>query len=317
HMGETILDVSPDVISDWVCHVVGRYWKDISLFPIYYEMNVFELFYKITHKQEYNFKIKTHIVESLVLSYEKVLKAHGAEAAAKLTPGTFVELTKSSFYWMSEGTLLELPKGSMMLDASLSPIDLINVATSLDEINSTIRYLPILRQLLHQVVFWNADDSGANNTVADDIRRLVNAGFFYDEIKNPDGFVRTMIAGWDAQPQNTYEYILNRMVPEMQIPSCGDCLQTNHNEFIKYITAPETPDYIKNAIVGFVLDDIFKCTKQTGITSAIYPTEDIKKDLRVGKEPLYISAIGQVYKDLINKNLLLKHKNFLKQKNVI
>lgn len=307
-LGETILDISPDVISDWVCQMVGRYWKKISLFPIYYEMNVFELFFKKTHRQEYNFKIKSHIVESLILSYEKVLREHGEEAAAKLTPGTFVELTQSSFYWMSEGALLELPRGSVLTEAPLSPIDLINIATRLDNDKGIERYLPVMRQLLHQVVFWNADDSGADNTVADDIRRLAKAGVFYDEESNPEGFVHTLIAGWDAQPQNTYKYMLDIMVPGLKVPSCGECLEKNHIEFIEYINNGTTPEYIKKAIVGFVLDDIFKCTKQTGITSAVYPTESIKNALRVGKEPIFLSDIGQVYKELIKNNLTFANK---------
>ena len=202
HLGETVLDIDVEVLSDWVATVVGRFHDRISLFPVFYELNVFDLFYRTTHGIEYSFALKAHIVKTLVRSYEKVLAQHGEIAASKLTAATFVELTQSSFYWMSEGSLLELPRGSSMLEAPLSPPDLLAVARQLDAEQNTKHHQQAMRQLLHQIVFWNADDSGANDTVADDIMRLYEAGFFYDAEINPDGFVHLMIAGWDGQPQN-------------------------------------------------------------------------------------------------------------------
>lgn len=46
-LGETVLDVDPEVLADWVFRVVERYEQDVDLFPIFYELNVFDLFFNL------------------------------------------------------------------------------------------------------------------------------------------------------------------------------------------------------------------------------------------------------------------------------
>ncbi|MBI5936548.1 MAG: hypothetical protein HY850_01725 [Betaproteobacteria bacterium] len=300
HLGETILDIDPEVVSDWVCAVVERYWRKVDLFPIFYEMNVFDLFFRTTHGQPYGDQQKRHILDCLALSAEKVLKRCGEEAYSKLTAATFVELTQSCFYWMSEGKLMELPRGSSLLDAPLSPPDLLATARRFDKEAGVERYVPAVRQLLHQLVFWNADDSGALDTVGNDMFRIYDAGFFYHPEINPEGFVHKLICGWDAQPQNTYEYLLERLQPKLSIPSCADQLEENWRGFQEFLSASRVGDYAKQAVNGFVLDDIFKCTKQSGITSAVYPTEHLlSSGHRHGGEPLAVSPIGERYRSIV------------------
>lgn len=293
HLGETILDVDPEIISDWVATVVGRYWQQVDLFPIFYEINVFDLFFRATHDHGYGPKQKHHILKSLTRSVEKVLERCGSAAVSKLTAATFVELTESSFYWMSEGKLLELPRGSALLEAPLCPSDLLETANELDAGDGKERHTRAIRQLLHQLVFWNADDSGAQNTVGNDLRRLHAAGLIYDADKNPDGPVHQMLAGWDAQPQNTYEYLLHRLAPTLRVPSTAACLEQNYVEFEDFRTDAAIPAETRSRVVGFVLDDVFKCTKQSGITSAVYPSETREEDgLRVATTPLGTSEMG-------------------------
>ena len=88
HLGETILDVDPEVVSDWVCHVVERYWRQVDIFPIFYEMNAFDLFFRATHGQPYGADEKRHILECLVRSAEKVLEKCGEIALSKLIRAT-------------------------------------------------------------------------------------------------------------------------------------------------------------------------------------------------------------------------------------
>ena len=293
HFGETVLDVDPEAVSDWVAEVVDRYWQRIDLFPIFYEINVFDLFFRATHGHGYGDPEKQHILQCLVRSAEKVAARSGPEALSKLTAATFVELTQSSFYWMSEGKLLELPRGSALLEAPLCPFDLMNTAQALDIREGTDRCSSAMRQLLHQMVFWNADDSGAHNTVGDDLHRISKAGLIYDSKENPDGVVHVLIAGWDAQPQNTYEYLLRALIPDLAVPSPAACLNANYMDFAAFRDAPEISAETRRRVVGFVLDDVFKCTKQSGITSAVYPSERIDgTGRRVGGMPLTRSEIG-------------------------
>lgn len=300
-LGETILDVDPEVLSDWVLKTVERYWKEVDLFPIFYEMNVFDLFFRTTHGQAYAAEQKEHIIECLTRSVEKVGSVLGPEALAKLTAGTFVELTQSSFYWMSEGKLLELPRGSSLVEGPLSPLDLIKTAKAMDVRTDNLnRYSSALRQLLHVVVFWNADDSGSSNLLRDDLQRLVSSGCIFDSKNNPDGFIHSLIAGWDAQPQNTYQYLLNRMVSEHPVPSPAECLEEHYISFREYLADNKVPRWVKSRIIGFVLDDVFKCRKQSGITSAVIPTESKIDDIRLASAPVTITDIGKQYAKLID-----------------
>lgn len=299
-LGETVLDVDPEILSDWVVRVVERYWQEIDLFPIFYEMNVFDLFFKATHGHAYGARQKEHIVKCLVRCAEKVKSQVGPKALAKLTAGTFVELTQSSFYWMSEGKLLELPRGSALIDGALSPLDLIKTAQGLDtNVGVDHHYASMVRQLLHTLVFWNADDSGAANLMHDDLLRLVAQGAIYDPDLNPDGFVHFLIAGWDAQPQNTYEYLLKRMLPEHSVPTSATCLELHFESFVDYLEDTALPEYVQSRLIGFVLDDIFKCKKQSGITSATIPTETVVGESRVASAPVIITDIGTKYAQLI------------------
>jgi len=298
-LGDTIMDVPVDIAAAWVAKVVDRYHESVAVFPVFYELNVFDLFYRSTHHHPYDQSRKEHIVRILVQSYKMVMERSGPVAASKLTAATFVELTRSSFYWMSEGKLLELPCGSSLLNAPLSPPDLIAVARGLDEREGVRRSELVLRQLLHQIIFWNADDSGACNTVGDDLRRIHQAGWF-----GPDeGFARFVIAGWDAQPQNTYEYLLERMRPELRVPTAADCLLENYRAYREFITDDTIPSAVRSAIRGFVLDDIFKCRKQSGATSAIYPTEAVGPDgLRIGSVPLVSGPLSRVYREITGRH---------------
>lgn len=301
-LGETILDVDPEILSDWVVKIVGRYWEAVDLFPIFYEMNVFDLFFRSTHGQPYQIEQKEHVVKCLARCVEKVKSRLGPDALSKLTAGTFVELTDSSFYWMSEGKLLELPRGTSLIDGPLSPFDLIKVAKSMDaKCNTASRYTSAVRQLLHILVFWNADDSGASNLLRDDLQRLISSGGLYDPSASPNGFIHYLIAGWDAQPQNTYQYLLNRMVPEFGVPSPDECLESHYASFHEFLSDNDIPEWIKQRIVGFILDDVFKCRKQSGITSATIPTESVVDDIRVAAPPVTITNIGKQYARLIKE----------------
>lgn len=299
-LGETVLDIDPEVVSDWVAEVVDRYHDKVDIFPIFYELNVFDLFFRSTHLQPYGDKQKAHIVSCLVLSARKVLARTGIKARDKLVAATFVELTNSSFYWMSEGKLLELPRGSALLHAPLCPNDLIKTARQLDGGTFPGEYQETVRRLLARLIFWNADDSGANDTVGDDLYRIYQSGMFFESHSNPEGYVRQVIAGWDAQPQNTYEYLLKRMVPNLSVPTPAECLKHNFDEMSVFLGDGTIPWEVRNSVVGFVLDDIFKCTKQSGITSAIYPSETIDSSgMRHGGRPLRVSDIGAVYAEII------------------
>jgi hypothetical protein len=301
HLGETVQDVDPEVVSDWVADVVDRYWKQVDVFPIFYEINVFDLFFRATHEQGYGDKERRHILQCLTRSTEKVEARSGRVALSKLTAATFVELTQSSFYWMSEGKLLELPRGSSLLEAPLCPADLLDIAKNEDTREGGSRHTKAMKQLLHQLIFWNADDSGANNTVGDDLYRVVNSGLIFDPVAYPEGVVHYVIAGWDAQPQNTYEYLLKVMRPDLPIPSPAECLDKNYEDFARFRENPLIPKAIRDRVVGFVLDDVFKCVKQSGITSAVFPTETIDASgLRIGSEPVHLSEIGGVLAALIN-----------------
>ena len=44
----TVLDVNPDVVGQWVGEVVERYLNQVDVFPIFYELNVFDLFFRST-----------------------------------------------------------------------------------------------------------------------------------------------------------------------------------------------------------------------------------------------------------------------------
>lgn len=297
-LGETILDVSVDVAAEWVATVVNRYHESVAVFPVFYELNVFDLFYRQTHHLAYDQARKEHIVRILTHSYELVTDRCGADVAAKLAVATFVELTHSSFYWMSEGKLLELPRGSSLLGAPLSPPDLLATARQLDQAGARPRHESALRQMLHQLIFWNADDSGARNTVGDDLYRIYEAGWFDAD----DGFARLVIAGWDAQPQNTYEYLLARMWPELHLPTTAACLLANYRDYRGFLADNAVPFSVRSAIRGFVLDDIFKCRKQSGITSAVFPTELVGPGgLRIGSVPLTESPLGQAYREITDR----------------
>ncbi len=301
HMGETILDIAPEAVGEWVASVVERYGHLVDYFPIFYELNVFDLFFRATHGHSYGLPEKQHIVECLTSSVRAVRRRCGPLAVSKLGAATFVELTRSSFYWMSEGKLLELPQGSALTSAPLSPPDLLQTARSLDAVAPQLGHASEVRSLLRRLVFWNADDSGASNTVADDLRRIERAGWFHDERHNPRGFVESVICGWDAQPQNTYEYLLKRMQPGTRVPTCAAQLERNWKEFRACLEDPELPDHVRAAIKGFVLDDVFKCSKQTGITAAVYPSERLGTDgLRIGERPLPVSPIGERYAQIIS-----------------
>jgi|GEM_PF-6417391 len=296
HLGETVQDVDPEVVSDWVSDVVARYWKQVDIFPIFYEMNVFDLFFRATHKQGYGDKERRHILRCLTRSVEKVKERSGRTALSKLTAATFVELTNSSFYWMSEGKLLELPRGSAMLDAPLCPADLLHIAKNEDTREGGDRHTKAMKQLLHQLIFWNADDSGANNTIGDDLNRIVSSGLIFDPVDYPEGVAHYVLPGWDAQPQNTYEYLLNVMRHDLSIPSPAMCLDKNYENFTRFLNDPLIPQSIRNRIIGFVLDDVFKCVKQSGVTSAIFPAEAINASgLRIGIEPVRVSEIGVTF----------------------
>lgn len=299
-LGETILDVPVDVAAEWVAKVVDRYHESVAVFPVFYELNVFDLFYRQTHRLPYDRTRKEHIVQILMRSFEMVVAQCGAEVASKLAAATFVELTRSSFYWMSEGKLLELPRGSSLLDAPLSPPDLLATARILDRRDTGVRHEQALRQLLHQVIFWNADDSGARDTVGDDLRRIYEAGWF-----DPDeGFARLVIAGWDAQPQNTYEYLLARMWPELHVPTTATCLLENYRTYCEFMSDDTVPLFVRSAIRGFVFDDIFKCRKQSGVTSAVYPTETLGPDgLRIGSMPLMSGMLSQAYREITGRHV--------------
>lgn len=301
HLGSTILDVPPDVVGKWVATVVERYDHIVDLFPIFYEINVFDLFFRATHHQPYGMREKQHVVKCLVSAVKAVRHRCGASAVQKLTAATFVELTNSSFYWMSEGKLLELPHGSALTKAPLSPPDLIETARSLDKIDPNSGYETEVRGLLRRLVFWNADDSGANDTVADDLRRIERAAWFHHPVSNPQGFVESLICGWDAQPQNSYEYLVKRLQPNVRVPTCATQLERNWLELCALLEGPALPDYVRAAVKGFVLDDVFKCTKQTGVTSAVHPSERVGDDgLRIGDIPLTISPIGNRYAEIIS-----------------
>lgn len=294
HLGETVQDVDPETVSDWVAEVVDRYWKQVDVFPIFYEINVFDLFFRATHGQGYGAEQRRHILQCLTRSVEKVGARSGPVALSKLTAATFVELTRSSFYWMSEGKLLELPRGSSLLEAPLCPADLLDIAKSEDLRENGSRHTGAMRQLLHQLIFWNADDSGAGDTVGDDLDRIVNSGLVYDPDHYPEGVVRYLIAGWDAQPQNTYEYLLRIMKPDVSVPSPAACLAENYRAFTRFKQDVAVPQAIRDRVVGFVLDDVFKCVKQSGVTSAVHPAESIDASRgRTASEPLHVSGIGR------------------------
>lgn len=300
HLGETVQDVDPEVVSDWIADVVDRYWKQVDVFPIFYEINVFDLFFRVTHGQGYGDRERRHILRCLTRSVEKVAARSGPVALSKLTAATFVELTKSSFYWMSEGKLLELPRGSSLLEAPLCPADLLDIAKKEDTREGGHRHTNAIKQLLHHLIFWNADDSGAENTVGDDLERIVHSGLIYDPDHYPEGVVHAVIAGWDAQPQNTYEYLLRVMRPDLLISAPATCLEKNYEEFVRFQEDPSIPRAIRNRIIGFVLDDVFKCMKQSGVTSAVYPTEKIEASgLRTGSGPIQVSEIGKVFASII------------------
>lgn len=307
HLGESVLDIDPEVISDWVAEVVDRYHDKVDIFPIFYEINVFDLFFRATHHQPYGDKQKKHILDCLMLSARKVLAKTGAKARDQLVAATFVELTNSSFYWMSEGKLLELPRGSAMLNAPLCPDDLIRTAQQLDQNVSDGEYTETVRRLLSRLIFWNADDSGANDTVGDDLYRLHQSGMFFDSKSNLNGYVRQIIAGWDAQPQNTFQYLLKKMVPSLQIPTTAECLNQNFDGMTAFLNDENVPREIRDSVVGFILDDIFKCTKQSGITSAIYPSETIEHSgMRNGGRPLLVSEIGIAYAEIVRASKKLQ-----------
>lgn len=303
HLGETVLDVNPDVVGQWVSEVVVRYLNQVDVFPIFYELNVFDLFFRSTHGQPYQKEEKRHIIECLASSIDWVRKRCGDAAVDKLAAATFVELTESSFYWMSEGKLLELPRGSALLEAPLSPMDLVASARELDKESQQKRYEQDVKRLLAQLIFWNADDSGAGGTVGNDMYRIYGAGMLHDPSQNPEGFVHSVICGWDAQPQNTYEYLLKQLLPNFDVPSCAEQLERNWQGFIKFLGDPVIPASIRNMFRGFVLDDVFKCTKQSGITSAAYPHERMKHGVRHGEMPVRVSEIGKQYIEIIDAYL--------------
>ena len=300
-LGHTILEIPPDVIAEWVATVVERYQETIAVFPIFYEMNVFDLFYRATDARHYATAEKMRIVDILWRCHDAVCARSGEKVASRLTAGTFVELTHSSFYWMSEGKLLELPQGSALTEAALSPPDLLRTARALDVARSDGHVERAIRQLLHQVIFWNADDSGADNTLGDDLKRLVSDGWVYDRTLNPEGFVHVLLPGWDAQPQNTYQYLSARIAPERYVESAAECLQRHYESLERFLSDPSVPKAYRDRIVGFVLDDVFKCQKQSGITSAVYPEEtiDAQTGQRHAAEPVHISTLGTAYHEII------------------
>lgn len=303
-LGRSVLDIAPQTVAEWVATVVERYRETIAVFPVFYEMNVFDLFYRATDKRHYGPAEKAHIVDILVQSYAAIAARSGAKTASRLAAGTFVELTRSSFYWMSEGRLLELPRGSALIEAPLAPPDLLRTAQALDtERDEGHGSEQAIRQLLHQVIFWNADDSGAGNAVGDDLRRLVARGWVHDRTLNPEGFAHLLIAGWDAQPQNTYEYLSTRIAPERYVASAAECLQRQYESFEGFMADRSIPKTQRDRVVGFVLDDVFKCRKQSGVTSAVHPedTVDAKTGLRRASGAPMVSAIGEAYNEIIRR----------------
>jgi len=301
-LGRNILDLKPELIADWVARVVERYHESVAVFPIFYEMNMFDLFYRNTDGQKYGVSHKNHVVDILAECYATVRKRLGPRAASQLTAGTFVELTRSSFYWMSEGKLLELPRGSTLTTAVLAPPDLLRTAKALDAKRGSAVTEDAIRQLLHQIFFWNADDSGSDNLIGDDLRRIVDHQWIYDRDLNPDGFAHILVPGWDAQPQNTYEYLLARLAPERYVPGCAEMLYRHHASFMQFLADRSVPKVYRDRVAGFVLDDVFKCCKQTGVTSAVYPTEKEHPDgLREASGVVTISAIGDAYRTLVRQ----------------
>lgn len=300
HRGETILDVEPDVVGRWVAEVVSRYVGMVDVFPIFYEMNVFDLFYRTTHKRAYGREEKEHVVRCLRAAYERVVQEVGAAVTQKLTASTFVELTESAFYWMSEGSLLELPKGSAMLECPLSPPDLLETAAKLDE-EGPQGHGEAVAALLRQIIFWNADDSGAAELLGDSLRRIVEAGWIKEGGGREAGFVERIVAGWDAQPQNTYEYLVKRLRPEAQVASTDECLRAHFASFAEFLADENVPEAARRSVCGFVLDDAFKCTKQTGITSAVVPERECKGSdgQRVASGSGVVTALGETYAELI------------------
>lgn len=85
HLGETVLDVDPDLVGQWVGEVVNRYLDQVDIFPIFYEINVFDLFFRATHGQPYGQREKRHIIECLASSIDWVRKCCGDAAVDKLT----------------------------------------------------------------------------------------------------------------------------------------------------------------------------------------------------------------------------------------
>ncbi|MHB1951135.1 MAG: hypothetical protein ACYCQK_06630 [Acidiferrobacteraceae bacterium] len=304
-LGRSVLDIAPETVAEWVAAVVARYQETVAVFPVFYELNAFDLFHRATDQRHYGPAEKAHIVDILCQSYAAVATRSGARAASRVAAGTFVELTRSSFYWMSEGRLLELPRGSMLIEAALSPPDLLRTAQALDvERGDRAATERTIRQLLHQIIFWNADDSGAGNTVGDDLRRITAHRWIYDRVINPGGFAHVLIAGWDAQPQNTYEYLSQRIAPERYVEAAAECLQRQYDSFEGFVADRAIPKAQRDRVVGFVLDDVFKCCKQSGVTSAVHPDEtiDAKTGLRRALDPPRVSAIGEAYNDIIRRS---------------
>lgn len=302
-LGRSILDLNPEVIADWVARVVARYHRQVAIFPVFYEMNVFDLFYRQTDGREYGVREKNHVVDILAACHATVTQRVGPRAASQLAAGTFVELTRSSFYWMSEGKLLELPRGSSLLGAALAPQDLLRTAAARDAERGGSATEAAVRQLLHQIVFWNADDAGSGNLVGDDLRRLVEHRWIYDRDLNPDGFAHLLIPGWDAQPHNTYEYLLARLAPDRYVPGSAEMLYRHYDSFSRFLGDRSVPRAYRNRVAGFVLDDIFKCRKQTGITSAVYPEESQERrgGLRAATGTVTVSALGDAFGNLTRR----------------
>jgi hypothetical protein len=91
------------------------------------------------------------------------------------------------------------------------------------------------------------------------------------------------------------------MRPDLSIPSPAMCLDKNYEDFTRFREDPLIPKAIRDRVIGFVLDDVFKCVKQSGVTSAVFPTEKMDASgLRTGGEPVQVSEIGGTLAAIIN-----------------
>ena len=251
-LGNNLLDVPPDATAEWVGRVVSRYSDRIAVFPLLDRLNTLDAHYRLRRGQALSAPQKQHIVASLTACVAAVGALAGERAVSLLAAGTFVEWTHSSFWGLTDGRLLELPRGSALHAGPLAPLDLLRTARSMDAQTGRDDVQRGIRQLLHQLLFWNADDSGAENTVGQDLCRLVTEQWLYDRTLNPQGFVHLVVAGWDAQAQGTLRYLAEKIVPRHYVEPPGTCLHRQHESFEHFLHSPTVPHLYRARVVGFV-----------------------------------------------------------------